>query len=189
MGDITTFDHLGLDAMRSGDAVDNADISATLKRIRIPISSEAQEMPLSSEETYSIHASSGERHGEHVAQQIATVTTISSLRMEVPRINPEYQWNGHYKFVYGAVATRDGNLWNAIGKVDVSDGSHVVWTEPDDEFGVFMGEPIFIPSPSPKTEDDGVIVVSGLHITSKRGFFMVVNATSMTEIARAWTKN
>ena len=76
---------------------------------------------------------------------------------------------------------------NAIAKVNVADGTSVLWTEPNNRYGVFVGEAIFIPSPGAQVEDDGVIVASGLHIQSKRGFFLVLNATTMTEIARSYT--
>jgi len=184
--DVTTFDHLGIDALRSGAAIDNQDIAGTLKRVRIPIWSAVEESPVSLNNSFSTHAASGTMRGERIAKEIATVTTLSQCRIEVPRINDAFFWKSGYKYVYGWHATREANMPNAIAKVNVVDGSSVLWTEPNNRYGVFVGEAIFVPSPDSKEEDDGVIVASGLHIQSQRAFFIVLNATTMTEIARAY---
>eukprot|EP00415_Alexandrium_ostenfeldii_P000347 UN0347 len=184
--DVSTFDHLGLDALRSGDAIDNQDITGTLKRIRIPLDSSVQTLPATSDHSFSSLGNSGELQGKRIAEEVATVTTLSSCRMEVPRINPDYFWNSGYRFVYGWHATREANMPNAIAKVNVADGSHTLWMEPLDNYGVFVGEPIFVPAPDATAEDDGVIVASGLHIRSKRGFFIVLDAKTMKELARAY---
>lgn len=187
--DVSTFDHLGLDALRSGDAIDNQDIAGTLKRIRIPLDSAVQTLPATSEHSYSTLGVSGELQGKRVAKEVATVTTLSSCRIEVPRINPDYFWNSGYQFVYGWHATREANMPNAIAKVNVVDGSQTLWTEPLDTYGVFVGEPIFVPAPDATAEDDGVIVASGLHIRSQRGFFIVLDAKTMKELARSYVSS
>lgn len=186
--DVNLFDQMDVDMLRAGTNIDKSDIAGYVKRIRIPLWSEVQETPVSTEHPFSTHPVSGKMQGHNVAKELAKVTTLSLTRIEVPKINEAYLFKNSYKFVYGWYATRVGNIPNAIAKVNVADGSSVIWTEPNNRYGITVGESIFVPSPESKAEDDGVLVASALHIQSKRAFFLVLNATTMTEIARAYTK-
>ena len=66
-------------------------------------------------------------------------------------------------------------------KIDVSDGSHVVWDEPD----AWAGEPVFVPRPAAGAEDDGVVLSVVLDVAAGASFLLVLDAQSFTEIARA----
>jgi len=185
--DVSLFNSMDVDLLRAGVTIDQNDIAGTVKRIRIPLWSEVEEGPLSTEHPFSTHAVSGKMQGQRVAKELAKVTTLSLCRIEVPKINQDYVFKSGYKFVYGWHATRLGNIPNAIAKINVNDGSYVLWTEPNNRYGVTVGEAIFHPSPKSQAEDDGVLIASVLHIQSKRAFFLVLNATTMTEISRAYT--
>lgn len=55
-----------------------------------------------------------------------------------------------------------------------------------------MGEAIFVPAPArldgTQAEDDGVVISSGLQISTGRAFVLVLNATTFTEVARVYAK-
>jgi carotenoid cleavage dioxygenase-like enzyme len=123
---------------------------------------------------------------------MATVEPIpstdgASVVIEAPRINAAWSMNASYRFVYGWHPTRPHNYPNAIAKVDVTGLSPVRrWVNADDEFGVMMGEAVFVARPNGVDEDDGVVVSAGLHIESGRSFALVLNASTMGELARAY---
>ena len=98
--------------------------------------------------------------------------------------------NASYRYVYGWHPTRNDNYPNALAKVDVTGLSPVRrWVNADDEFGVMMGEAVFVARPNGVDEDDGVVVSAGLHIESGRSFALVLNASTMGELARAYASS
>ena len=74
---------------------------------------------------------------------------------------------------------------NALVKINTADGSHVIWRNAPDEFGVYIGEPVFVSAPGGVDEDDGVVLAAGVGFPEERGFLLVLNASTMVEIARA----
>jgi carotenoid cleavage dioxygenase-like enzyme len=53
--------------------------------------------------------------------------------------------------------------------------------------GCFPGEPIFVPNPQGREEDDGVVLSLVLDFAHSRSFLLILNAKTMTELARAET--
>lgn len=98
--------------------------------------------------------------------------------LEFPRINPDFKQK-NYTFVYGM--SNEGQMFNAIAKVEVSTGRRVFWSKED----TVMGEPIFFPNPMGDGEDDGCLLVVVLDVKKNKSSLTILDAKSMTEIASA----
>ncbi|WP_433623485.1 carotenoid oxygenase family protein [Halomicrococcus sp. NG-SE-24] len=100
--------------------------------------------------------------------------------VEFPTIHYS-RYNGRrYRYAYLA-ATDYGALPTAIAKVDLDGPTTVRWSEPD----LHPGEPIFVPAPSPETEDDGVLLSVALDGHADRSVLLCFDAETVTELARA----
>ncbi|MDX6685485.1 MAG: beta,beta-carotene 9,10-dioxygenase [Baekduia sp.] len=102
------------------------------------------------------------------------------LDLELPRIDYRRR-NGHaYRYVYGAGSAGAAFLKRLV-KLDVTDGSSVVWEEPD----AWAGEPVFVPRPGGSEEDDGVVLSVVLDTEAGRSFLLVLDAATFQEVGRA----
>jgi beta,beta-carotene 9',10'-dioxygenase len=109
-----------------------------------------------------------------------TTRPLGDVDLELPRIDYRRR-NGHpYRYVYGAGSAGAAFLKRLV-KLDVTDGSSVVWDEP----GLWAGEPIFVPRPGAEAEDDGVILSVVLDPEAGVSSLVVLDAASFEEIARA----
>lgn len=105
---------------------------------------------------------------------------LADVDLELPRINYR-RFNGKpYRYAYGGSASGAAFLKRLV-KIDVTDGSYVVWDEPQ----AWAGEPVFVPRPDAGAEDDGVVLSVVLDVAAGRSFLLVLDAASFTEIARA----
>ncbi|XP_017397349.1 beta,beta-carotene 15,15'-dioxygenase [Cebus imitator] len=100
--------------------------------------------------------------------------------LELPRVN--YTHNGkRYRYVFAA-----GVHWSPVPtkiiKYDILTKSTLKWRETD----CWPAEPLFVPVPGAKDEDDGVIL-SAIVSTDpqKLPFLLILDAKSFTELARA----
>jgi len=93
--------------------------------------------------------------------------------LEFSNINPAYQGK---PYRYGYMSTNIFNRHGSIVKLDVVDGTVKEYEFPN---GLFPTEPIFVASPNPEAEDDGVILMSGIDGANEKGFVMVFNATNL----------
>uniref|UniRef100_G1RI45 Beta-carotene oxygenase 1 n=1 Tax=Nomascus leucogenys TaxID=61853 RepID=G1RI45_NOMLE len=100
--------------------------------------------------------------------------------LELPRVN--YAHNGkQYRYVFAA-----GVQWSPIPtkiiKYDILTKSSLKWREEN----CWPAEPLFVPVPGAKDEDDGVIL-SAIVSTDpqKLPFLLILDAKSFTELARA----
>lgn len=102
---------------------------------------------------------------------------------ELPNINPAFAGKP-YRFIYGASCVRPTNCWNALVKFDIlaEPGKQQVWRW--HEGGGACWEPIFVPAPNGKREDEGVIVTVYTQPDGKTAL-LVLDAMKFTEIARA----
>jgi carotenoid cleavage dioxygenase-like enzyme len=102
------------------------------------------------------------------------------LDLELPRIDYRRR-NGHaYRYVYGAGAAGAPFLKRLV-KLDVTDGSSIVWEEPD----AWAGEPVFVPRPGGTEEDDGVVLSVVLDAEAGRSFLLILDAATFQEVGRA----
>jgi carotenoid cleavage dioxygenase-like enzyme len=106
--------------------------------------------------------------------------TIRYGPVEFPTIHYA-RYNGRpYRHVYLAAVDR-GSLPTAVVKVDLERQTSRRWSVP----GVHPGEPLFVPTPDPAAEDDGVLLSLALDAERDRSVLYCLDAESLTEMARA----
>ncbi|HSH77368.1 MAG TPA: carotenoid oxygenase family protein [Herpetosiphonaceae bacterium] len=113
----------------------------------------------------------------------AELDVLSREPLELPRINYDRHHTHDYRFVYGvSVQDRDAADWfDRLAKVDVRTGTTQHWHAA----GCYPGEPVFVPAPGARDEDDGVLLSVVLDSTQGCSFLLVLDARSMEECARA----
>jgi torulene dioxygenase len=116
---------------------------------------------------------SGENEGESYGFELATVSPL----VKGNNYRYCYGFTGHYK------GSQDFLDW-AIVKQDVQTGEgNAVWYE---EYA-YPGEPIFVPDPKSLREDGGVLLSSVYDSKKGENYLLVLDATTMREVARAYT--
>jgi carotenoid cleavage dioxygenase-like enzyme len=100
---------------------------------------------------------------------------------ELPRINYRRHNGRPYRYVYGNNAAEGAGFVTQIQKGDVVEGGVAEWSED----GCYPGEPVFVATPSERTEDDGVVLSVVLDAKAERSFLLVLDARDLSEIARA----
>jgi beta,beta-carotene 9',10'-dioxygenase len=113
----------------------------------------------------------------------AEYEVLSDETIDLPRIHYA-QRNGHdYRFVYGLGTRKDrpDDFINQVVKVDVRERRARVWFED----GCYPGEPVFVPAPDAKGEDDGVVLSVVLDANRSTSFLLILAAGSFEETARA----
>lgn len=111
----------------------------------------------------------------------ADVTVLSDAIIELPRVAPKAEMRA-YKYGYGISNLVDESVaFSSIVKMDVVTGEKMLWTPAD----ASCGEPIFVPKPGGEEEDEGVLLSVVLDAAEEKSFLAVIDAQTMTEIARA----
>ncbi|KAG7158541.1 carotenoid isomerooxygenase-like [Homarus americanus] len=111
-----------------------------------------------------------------------TPELIVNIGCEVPRIHYD-EYNGrHYQYFYAICSDVDHPCPGTLVKVDVVNKTHVEWSEDN----VYPSEPIFVPSPQAKREDDGVVLSALLRAKGldQQVCMLVLDATTFTELGR-----
>uniref|UniRef100_A0A672KSU1 Retinoid isomerohydrolase RPE65 n=1 Tax=Sinocyclocheilus grahami TaxID=75366 RepID=A0A672KSU1_SINGR len=100
---------------------------------------------------------------------------------EFPQINYKKYCGKNYTFAYGLGLNHF--VPDRICKLNVKSKETWIWQEPD----AYPSEPLFVQSPDAKDEDDGVLlsIVVKPGVTQRPAFLLILNATDLTEIARA----
>ncbi len=108
---------------------------------------------------------------------------ISKEPIELPRINYKSVNTKDYRFVYGTGSDKNNpnNFLDRLLKIDIQTKNSKDWKEDE----CYPGEPVFIPTPNAKREDDGVIISVVLNVKKGNSFLLVLDAGSFAEIARA----
>jgi beta,beta-carotene 9',10'-dioxygenase len=117
--------------------------------------------------------------GARVQQEI-----LSDACMELPRFDYErYNMDGSYRYVYasGINPAQRAGFYNQIVKLDITTQTTQTWYQP----GCYPGEPVFIGRPGRTLEDDGVLVSVVLDAARGTSFLLVLDAQSLSELARA----
>jgi len=99
--------------------------------------------------------------------------------LELPRINYGRNNERPYRYVWG-VDAKTGGI-DRIVKTDVETGSTTEWAED----GCSPGEPVFVAAPGGRAGDDGVLLSVVFDSGSGRSFLEVLDATDLSELARA----
>jgi len=102
--------------------------------------------------------------------------------LEFPTIRYDDMNGKPYQYVYAMqVLHAASGYYDALVKLDVNSGNHTTWTRE----GHYPNEPIFVPDPKGKLEDDGVVITNVLDTLKNQSYLLVLNASTMTEIATA----
>ena len=112
-----------------------------------------------------------------------TRQTILEGSFELPRFNDLACEGKPYKYAYGVdlrdYQNPDDN--RPLYKVNVDTGQVALWSSR----GCYAGEPIFVPAPKAKKEDEGVILSVIFDMKRQKSFLLVIDAKSFREIGRA----
>ena len=149
---------LELDSLRALHGRDAPDLpAARLVRLSIPVDGQ----------------------GEVQSATISPDTPVGTF-LSRPIINPLVAQKP-YRFTYGSVCTtRPRQLPNALSKIDIQNREALVWSEE----GSQPGEPIFVPRPGARTEDDGVLL-SVVASVSGSAYLLALDGHTFAEMGRA----
>ncbi|HEX2977677.1 MAG TPA: carotenoid oxygenase family protein [Candidatus Babeliales bacterium] len=100
---------------------------------------------------------------------------LSQNSVELPRINPLFKTK-HYRYIYAM-----GAGFSSIQKVDTESERIIEWKAN----GCCPTEPVFIPRPHEKKEDDGVLITQVLDTINCKSFILILDAHNLHEIGRA----
>ena len=113
----------------------------------------------------------------------AQVEEISAQPAEMPRINDGAVAGRRYRSLW--VAGRrgpDSAFLDRLVHVDVEHGTPAATWESED---CYVGEPVFIPRPGARDEDDGVVAALVLDAAAGRSSLLLLEARSLGLLARA----
>lgn len=110
-----------------------------------------------------------------------TSEILAPAAIELPRINYESHAGKPYRYVWGTGIETEGDFLDSIVKIDLDARTLSRWFEN----GLYPGEPVFVPAPGAKTEDEGVLLSIVLDIEKDRSSLLVLDAAHLTELARA----
>lgn len=110
-----------------------------------------------------------------------TRKTLAAVPLELPRINYARCAGKPYRYVWGTGIEVEGDFLDSILRIDTETGAVATWYQA----GFYPGEPVFVPSPAAKGEDDGVLLSVVLDIAKDRSFLLVLDAGTLAELARA----
>jgi carotenoid cleavage dioxygenase-like enzyme len=107
---------------------------------------------------------------------------LAPVALEMPRIDYARCNTRPYRYCYGWGAG-DGDEWQAgrVVKVDVTSGQTETW----EQLGVAPGEPVYVPAPDARDEDDGVLLSLCLDVLQGFSFLLVLDAETLAERGRA----
>ena len=109
---------------------------------------------------------------------------VSDECIELPHFDYQnYNTHPEYRYVYGCGINRDHQegFYNQLVKIDMKTGNTGTW------YGInnYPGEPIFVPHPERKSEDDGVLLSVVLDADQKHSYLLILDAKTLKECARA----
>jgi carotenoid isomerooxygenase len=92
-----------------------------------------------------------------------------------------------YQYFYAISSDVDADNPGTLIKVDVINRTRLTWCETN----VYPSEPIFVPSPDPQFEDDGVVLASMVwgNGDENRVGLIVLDARNMQELGRCEFKD
>lgn len=106
---------------------------------------------------------------------------LCDVGCETPRINADFHLGKEYRYFYAISCDMDLDNPGTLIKVDTFQKTKKMWQEN----GVYPSEPIFVPNPNGKNEDDGVIVSSMVWAEKETHIgLLILDAVTFTEIAR-----
>lgn len=123
-----------------------------------------------------------ERYTITLSTKKITKETMFDKPLEMPRV-PASRTAQPYRYCYAVDYRFPSTLKDkrSIYKIDLSDKTSKEWAQ----VGCYPGEPIFVPRPGGKGEDDGVVMSLVLDLANHKSFLLILNAADFTELARA----
>jgi carotenoid cleavage dioxygenase-like enzyme len=128
-----------------------------------------------------IPASRFRRYRLPLAGGTAVLEHEHATALELPRVHDRVVAGTPYRYVYGPGPETPGAFLTRLVKLDVTDGTARTWSAPRH----YPGEAVFVPTPGGTREDDGVLLSVVLDGARHRSVLLVLDATTMTELARA----
>lgn len=113
------------------------------------------------------------------AQRVDPVP-LTDVGTELVRISPHRERRA-YRYAFGVVQNDPRGFFDGIVKIDVEDGSARHFSHPD----WYVTEPLFVPAPEARGEDDGVVLVLMLDARLARSRVAVLDAASLELVANA----
>ncbi|XP_011701871.1 PREDICTED: carotenoid isomerooxygenase isoform X2 [Wasmannia auropunctata] len=121
-------------------------------------------------------------HRLHDGKIFVKPELLCDVGCETPRINTDFHLGKEYRYFYAISCDMDLNNPGTLIKVDIYQKTKKMWQED----GIYPSEPIFVPNPDGKNEDDGVVVSSLVWTNEEtRVGLLILDAVTFTEIARA----
>ena len=111
-------------------------------------------------------------------------TELADVCLELPVTNRQFaSTHSAYRYVYGCGvnAQHAHEFYNQIVKIDIANGSCTSWYNE----GHYPGEPVFVPSPDSKAEDDGLLLSVVLDTYSNTSYLLILNASNLGQVAKA----
>ncbi len=117
----------------------------------------------------------------HLRPDEGTVASerLLDVPLELTQINYARNNERPYRYVWGVGEA--GNWLDRIVRADLLERTTIEWHEPD----CWPGEPVFVTRPGATEEDDGVLLSVVLDGRRGTSFLLVLDATDLTELARA----
>lgn len=115
-------------------------------------------------------------------EKIKTSVLLETKELEYPRFANHLDGKT-YRYLY--MYYSDQNITQGLVKFDLESKECKTWSAKNFE----VGEPIFVSSPTAKSEDDGVVLTIMTDKTQNQAFLVVLEAKTFTELARAKLPN
>ncbi|KAA8498026.1 Beta,beta-carotene 9',10'-oxygenase [Porphyridium purpureum] len=127
----------------------------------------------------------GKRPRAATGRPRAEARVVGPVHIDMPCVNDKFRAR-EYRFAYG-ISREIGettSLSDRLVKVDRVSGECVTWKSPF----CYPDEPLFVPaSADARREDDGVLLSIVHDGARKQSFLLILDASSMTELARCYT--
>jgi carotenoid cleavage dioxygenase len=104
---------------------------------------------------------------------------LTEMKHEFPNIHP--QLNGeYYQYLYcNSLEGQECKFLNSIQKINMATGKIQIWKK--DQY--YPGEPVFVASNNPASEDDGVLLSIIYNNANQCSLLAIIDAKTMQEIA------
>ncbi|PAV79697.1 hypothetical protein WR25_17259 [Diploscapter pachys] len=181
------FQAFSLESMRKGNFLntDDMDRAAYLARMVIPLSiskdAKVGDDLLKGIGPYGKGCSAVLRENNTIFLEDVIITGQS---FEFPRYNYDHYNLREYRYVYGSSILKYETNLAGIVKADLIDRMNVkIWHRENQS--QLCAEPVFMPDPNGKEEDDGIVVCPVMIMNGKENpFVLVLNAKDLKEMCR-----
>jgi torulene dioxygenase len=99
---------------------------------------------------------------------------------DLPTYNPKYSTKPS-RYVYGVIDRGLSTFYDGLVKYDTKTHDALIWSQ----HGHSGGEPIFVPNPEGREEDDGILLSVVLDGSAGRSYLLALDAKSLEEVGRA----